>query len=128
MVKNDRFFVVSARDSSIRATERAGDGLWFADTRILSEYRLLVGGIDPAPVSAVMEDGSASFQLTAGGLRVSLVRYVAGGLHDQITFTNQDGSTLEVDFELVFAADFAAMLAIRGIAPELPLPVPAPAT
>ena len=128
IVKNDRFFAVSARDGSIRATERAGDGLWFADTRILSEYRLLVGGIDPVPVSAAMEDGSASFQLTAGGLRVSLVRYLDGGLHDQITFTNQDGSTLESDLELVFAADFAAMLAIRGIAPELPPPAPAPVT
>ena len=128
IVKNDRFFAVSARDGSIRATERAGDGLWFADTRILSEYRLLVGGSDPVPVSAVMEDGSASFQLTAGGLRVSLVRYLDGGLHDQITFTNQDGSTLESDLELVFAADFAAMLAIRGIAPELPPPAPAPTT
>jgi glycogen debranching enzyme len=128
IVKHYNFFAVSARDSSIRATERAGDGLWFADTRILSEYRLLIGGVDPAPVGAVMEDGSASFQLAAGGLRVSVVRYVDGGLHDRITITNPGEATHEQDVELVFAADFAAMLAIRGIVPELPPPVPAPAT
>jgi glycogen debranching enzyme len=128
MVKNDRLFVVSGRDGSIRATERAGDGLWFADTRILSEYRLLIGGLDPVPVGAVMEDGSASFELAAVGLRVSLVRYLDGGLHDQITIANPNEATVEEDLELTFAADFAAMLLIRGIAPELPPPGQAPAT
>ena len=128
IVKHDRFFAVSAGDGSMRAGERVGDGLWFADTRILSEYRLLIGGIDPVPVSVVNEDGYASFQLVARGLRVRVVRYVDGGLHDQITITNPHDATLEDDVELVFAADFAAMLAIRGIVPELPPPVPAPAT
>jgi glycogen debranching enzyme len=127
MVKHDRFFAVSGRDGSIRATERAGDGLWFADTRMLSDYRLLIGGLDPVPVSVVMEDGSASFELAARGLRVSLVRYVDGGLHDQITITNPHEAAVDEDFELVFASDFAAMFAVRGIAPELLPPGPAPA-
>ena len=127
IVKHDRMFVVSGQDSSIRAGERAGDGLWLADTRILSEYHLLIGGAGPDPVSAVIENGSASFQLAAPGLQVSLVRYVDGGLHDRITITNHGEATLEENVELVFAADFAAMLAIRGILADLPPPEPAPA-
>jgi glycogen debranching enzyme len=102
-----------------------GDGLWFADTRILSEYRVLVGGVDPVPISAVVENGTASFQLAAGGARLSVVRYVDGGLHDQITITAAD---VEEEVELVFAADFAAMLGVRGIVPDLPPAVPARAT
>jgi len=128
IVKHDRWFAVSARDSSIRSTERVGDGLWFADTRFLSEYRLLIGGNEPVELSTVIEDGSALFQLAAGVLRVRLVRYMDGGLHDRITITNPHEAPVELDLELVFAADFAAMLAVRGIIPELPPPVPARAT
>src|SRR6202022_332142 len=128
MVKHDRFFAVSARDGSIRGSDRAGDGLWLADTRILSEYLLLIGGIAPVAVSVVIADGSASFELAAADLRVSLVRYLDGGLHDRITIFNRHEATVEADLELVFASDFAAMLLIRGIAPELQPPVPALAT
>lgn len=59
---------------------------------------------------------------------MSIVRYLDGGLRDRITITNPGAGTVEKEVELVFAADFAAMLAIRGIVPELPPPVPAPTT
>lgn len=127
MVKHDRFFAVSAADGSIRAAERHGDGVWFADTRILSEFRLLIGGDEPRPVSMRMEDGWSSFELEGGDLHVSRLRYMDAGLRERITLSNPGSTPVETDVELVFASDFAAMLALRGIVPDLPVPSPAPA-
>jgi len=127
IVKHDRFFAVSARDGSMRAPADLGDGVWFADTRILSEFRVLIGGAEPVPVDVHLDDGQASFELTAGDLRVTRIRYMDGGLREKITIANPGPGTMEEDVELVFAADFAAMLAIRGNVPVLPPPVPAPA-
>jgi len=128
IIKNDRFFAVSGPDGSIRAGDRTGDGVWFADTRILSEFRLLVDGVEPVGAGVLVEDGCATFQLAAEGLRVDRLRYLDGGLRERITLVNPHRTTLEMDVELVFSADFAAMLAIRGIVPELPAPVAAPST
>ena len=126
MVKHDRFFAVSASDGSMHAAERNGDGVWFADTRILSEFRLLIGGEEPEAVSVQVEDGWSSFELAGSGLRLNRVRYMDGGLRERITITNPGPAAVEHDLELVFGADFAAMLAVRGIVPDLPPPVPAP--
>jgi glycogen debranching enzyme len=128
IVKHDRFFAVSARDGSMRAPADIGDGVWFGDTRILSEFRLLIAGEEPTPVDAKTGDGYAVFELAAGGLRVTRTRYMDGGLRERITISNSGPGTVEEEVELVVAADFAAMLAVRGNVSELPPPVPAPAT
>jgi glycogen debranching enzyme len=112
----------------MRAGERLGDGVWFADTRILSEFRLLVGGVEPESVGMQIEDGYASFELAAGDLHLTRTRYMDGGLRERIRISNPGPGTVEQEVELVFAADFAAMLAIRGNVPELPPPVAAPAS
>jgi glycogen debranching enzyme len=125
IVKHDRFFAVSAADGSMRP-DRHGDGVWFADTRILSEFRLLIGGAEPQLVDLHLEDGCASFELVAGGLHVRRTRYMDGGLRERITISNPGSATVEEEVDLAFAADFAAMLAIRGNVRELPAPVAAP--
>ena len=128
IVKHDRFFAVSARDGSMRAPADIGDGVWFADTRILSEFRLLIAGKEPEPVDVQTGDGYAVFELAARGLRVTRTRYMDGGLRERITIANDGQVTVEQEVELVVAADFAAMLAVRGNVSEMPPPVPAPAT
>ena len=127
IVKHDRFFAVSARDGSMRAPADVGDGVWFADTRILSEFRLLIGGAEPEPIDALTDDGQAVFHLTAGGLKVTRTRYMDGGLRERITIANPGPGTIEKEVELIVAADFAAMLAIRGNVADMPPAVPAPA-
>ena len=103
-----------------------GHGLWFSDTRFLSEYRLLLDGREPELVDLRTETGWASFELAAGSLHMLRERYIDRGLHERITIANRGQGAVDAGLELVFAADFAAMLAVRGI---LDLPrSPAPAT
>ena len=97
-----------------------GHGLWLGDTRLLSEFRLVVGGSEPEAVRLRGEAGSLAFELAAGDLQVIRDRYVDGGLHERITFTNRGSSAIHSDIAFEFAADHAAMLAVRGVVRDLP--------
>jgi glycogen debranching enzyme len=123
VVKEDRFFAVSARDGSMRADGPDGHGLWWGDTRFLSEYHLLVDGHEPEALDVQVEAGWVVLELTAGAFRVRRERFVDAGLHERITITNPGPSKAVADVELVCGADFAAMLAVRGIVrlPQQPL-------
>jgi glycogen debranching enzyme len=124
IVKDDRYFAVSAPDGSMRADGPDGHGLWWGDTRFLSEYHLLIDGREPQPVDVGVEAGWVALELTAGPLRVRRERYVDAGLHERITITNPGPSRADADLELVCGADYAAMLAVRGIVSQ-PAPPPA---
>ncbi len=126
MLKQDRFFAVSARDGSMRPAEFLGDGLWLGDTRILSTFRVLLDGVEPKPVGLKADDSSATFELEAGDVRLTRVRFIESGLRERITFANRGETSIDLALELDVAADFAAMLGIRGAARELASPVPVP--
>ena len=127
MLKRDRFFAVSAKDGSIRPGEFAGDGVWDGDTRILSHFRLLVDGLEHRAVGLHADDGAATFEHDAGGLHVTRVRFVDGGLHERITLANHGDAPVDAVLEIEVAADFAAMLGIRGAVPSLADPTDADA-
>jgi glycogen debranching enzyme len=99
-----------------------GHGLWQGDTRLLSEFRLLVDGIEPEAVRYSGEAGWLAFELAAGDVQVMRERYVDHGLHERITFTNRGSSASSSDIVLEFGSDFAAMLAVRGVIRDLPPP------
>jgi glycogen debranching enzyme len=124
IVKDDRYFAVSASDGSMRADGPDGHGLWWGDTRFLSEYHLLIDGREPQPVDVGVEAGWVALDLTAGPLRVRRERYVDAGLHERITITNPGPLRSDAGLELVCGADYAAMLAVRGIVSQ-PAPPPA---
>lgn len=122
MLKRDRFFAVSARDGSMRPEEFAGDGLWFEDTRILSGLRVQVDGKEPHVVSVRNDESSAGFELESGLFSVSRKRFLDEGLHERIMLTNEGNAVADAVLEIVVAADFAAMLGIRGAVPALAHP------
>jgi glycogen debranching enzyme len=124
IVKGDRFFAVSDADGSMRADGPDGHGLWWGDTRFLSDYHLLIDGHEPAPVGVQVQAGWVTLELAAGALLVRRERYVDAGMHERITITNPGPSRSVADVELVCGADFAAMLAVRRI---VPVPAPPPA-
>ena len=127
MLKNDRFFAVSARDGSIKPGDFYGDGLWLGDTRLLSAFRVLIDGIEPAAIGLQADDASATFELESAGVHLTRVRFVDAGLHERITVANRGSATVDAVLEVEVAADFAATLGIRGAVPELASPVPVPA-
>ena len=124
MLKRDRFFAVSARDGSMNPAEFVGDGLWDGDTRILSGLRVLINGVDPVPLVSSVGDGAATFELDGAGLHVVRDRFIDSGLHERIKVTNPGAATVEAVVEVAVAADFAAMLGIRGAVPPLANPTP----
>src|SRR5438128_3081033 len=126
MLKSDRFFAVSARDGSIKPGEFLGDGLWLGDTRLLSAFRVLVDGVEPESTGVKTDDGSATFELEAASVHLTRVRFMDGGLHERITVANRGSATVDKVLEVEVAADFAAMMGIRGAAPDLASPVPVP--
>ena len=108
----------------MRASEFLGDGLWFEDTRILSELRVLVDGVEPRPARLRNDESSADFDLEAGALRLRRERFLDEGLHERITLANEGNSAVDAVLEVEVAADFAAMLGIRGAVPPLAHPPP----
>src|SRR5436190_5007684 len=127
MLKRDRFFAVSARDGSIRPGEFAGDGVWDGDTRILWRLRVLVDGLEPRAVGLQVDDRAATFEHEAGALHVTRVRFIDGGLHERITLANHGDAPVDAVLEIEVAADFAAMLGVRGAVPSLADPTDAEA-
>ena len=123
MLKRDRFFAVSGRDGSLNPGEFLGDGVWDECTRILSGFRVLVNGAEARHLGLDADDRSATFESEAAGLHLTRVRFIESGLHERITLTNVGASTVEAVLELEVAADFAAMLGIRGAVPELAHPL-----
>src|SRR5207248_9685802 len=108
--------------------EFAGDGLWSGDTRILSLFRVLVDGLEPTSVGVQTDDGSATFQLEASAVHVTRLRFIESGLHERITVANRGAAPVDAVLEIEVAADFAAMLGIRGIVPALSNPYEAEPT
>jgi glycogen debranching enzyme len=127
MLKNDRYFAVSARDGSLKPDEFAGDGLWFEDTRILSRLRVLIDRAEPRLVGLRTDDASSTFELMHGPLHITRVRYIDAGLHELVTVTNGGDAPVDARLEVEAAADSAAMLAVRGAVPQLAHPPSVPA-
>ncbi len=101
-----------------------GHGVWMDDTRYLSDYKMLVNGVEPEATGLSADGGVLVFELTSGPLHIHLERYLEGGLHDRFTFSNPGATSFGAYVDLVFAADFAAMLRVRGILPAgAPQPV-----
>lgn len=118
---------MSAPNGSMSRHSPNGHGLWEGDTRILSDYKILIDGQEPVATDIRVEAGSLELRGTTDGLEVLRERFVRGGLHERVTITNKGQSDADARVELTFGADFAAMLAVRGIVTSIP-PHPAAKT
>src|SRR3989442_493368 len=115
VLKNNRWFAVSAPNGEMTAASPDGHGLWHGDTRVVSEFHLLVDGREPEAVDLKGSPGSLQFEVATGDLRITRERYVDEGLHERITITNGSSSPVHTTIAFDFGVDQAAMLAVRGI-------------
>ena len=113
-------FAVSSRSGDIEAGTT--QGFYADDTRFLSSYRLRLNGRELDSTGASTFDYSmASFyqssprrrNLPPGSISLTRDRYVAQGLHEDITLVNHSSSARAVRLELFFDADFADVFEVR---------------
>ena len=130
VIKDGNLFLLALRDSRLPA-EPAPLGLFHRDCRHLSTHELRLSGELPLLLQASDALGDrARHELTnpvlplAGGrelppqsLSVRVERAVAGGrrLQERIELTSHHFEAVQLELELRLAADFAPMLALRGL-------------
>ena len=99
-------------------------GLFQADTRFLSCYRLTLDGLSPLELTADQEAGDrATFYATnpalaglpPGTLSLQRKRHLSGHLLEQIALTNHGLQTIGIVVRIELAADFADVFELRGL-------------
>jgi len=119
-------FFVSDRAGDVEAGEMA-NGFFHADMRHLSDWRLLVDG-RPVHVltSRTVDYYSASVFGTLASVSVGenppisirRDRFIAGGVHEDLTFQNHSDHPLTVAIEMQYGADFADLFEVKDHKPK----------
>jgi glycogen debranching enzyme len=126
-LKSGSHFVCTRTDGDIRAAGASGEGLYFADTRHLSEVRLTVGGLEPVLLSSVMESGhhavinatnpallNGTTVIPQDTLNVRRTVLVDDRLYYRVRLRNFHHEPVETVVGLSLAADFADVFEVRG--------------
>ena len=117
-------FAVSSRSGDIypKGAEGTPQGLYAYDTRFLSKLLMTIDGREHLLVGASpLNHAIASFYGVSRGTRnsragaISIVRdrYVAQGLHEDISLINHSRRTCKMRLEMSFDADFADVFEVR---------------
>ncbi|MGZ4806858.1 MAG: amylo-alpha-1,6-glucosidase [Ilumatobacteraceae bacterium] len=96
-------------------------GVFFADMRVLSQAKLLVGGVGVEPLAVSLTDASGatfvgrSIPTSQTDPRVLVVRrrQLGSVWHEQVELRNTGASVVSIVVELQVAADFADVFAIK---------------
>jgi glycogen debranching enzyme len=126
-IKNGPIFVCSTPDGDIDPGLPFGQGVYFRDTRHISELTLSLGGKKPLLLSASAEAGFEAFidltnpELGEGvgaiehmKLNLRRRRLVDDRVYEEITIRNHSQRHIATYLELTLDADFADMFEIRG--------------
>lgn len=127
-LKSGAMFVCARRDGDIRPARASGEGLYFEDTRHLSELRLTVGGSPPVLLSSVMESGhyaviNATNPVLRSAVGVSVAQetlnvrrtvLMAERLFYRVRVRNFASKPVATVVEVSLAADFADVFEVRG--------------
>jgi glycogen debranching enzyme len=131
VLKYGRTFFVFDRLGDVQTTGMGEQGLFFEDTRHLSELMLHLWGTRPLLLSSTIEANNFLFTGDLANLDVSRNNEVViprGTLHvlrsrflwkstfyEEFTFVNHGLSELHVPFRMSFDADFADIFEVRGM-------------
>lgn len=124
VLKHDDIFMSASRDGDLRNN----GGLFYRDTRFLSDYRLLLGDRPPLMLKA-SDERSWSVQivqmsaplalpdgreLPAGTVRIYRQRLIHGAMIERITLISFAAEPIRIPLEIQVAADFADIFEVRG--------------
>lgn len=130
-IKHDAVFLLSDRYGDIYESESAL-GLYFRDTRFLSEWQLHVDGRRPlflhseadrnysmlVETTLPVEEIDHAGKHVVGNLQISRHRWLESGMREVIRFTNFGLSSRAIQIDLTFAADFLDLFEVRGLVPN----------
>ena len=126
-LKHEDCFIVSDGYGDIRGT---GDGLFRDDTRVLSRFRLFIGGRTPSLLGASLSQDNILFtanltnlattgpdgrETLPGVVHVERTRFIwQNRMFERVTFTNYSGREVLLPVRFDFDADFRDMFEVRG--------------
>ncbi len=117
--------LVTATDGAM--TDPGRHGLFASDTRVLSAYRLLIGGKAwKLATSSALGSARATYYLVSpnltkrrqrlppGALELHLKRALAGHLAESMTITNYSAKHVNLHFAIELASDFADVFDVKA--------------
>lgn len=130
-----RLFVLKEGDTFLVAdafgdVTGEGDGLFHNDTRLLSTFRLLMDGLQPALLSSAVSQDNAFFtanmtnhplpplgetSMPEGVIHLERRRFLWDArVYERISLANYSDEAARVPIQLLYAADFRDMFEVRG--------------
>ena len=126
--KEGEMFLYADEDGNL-AGGFQGMGLYYRDTRFLSQYDLTVDGRAPVLLSSSAERAYMSYvdltnpdiwsdghiDIQQQTLNVRRIRVINGRLFERIRFKNYNEHSIRASLEVVFGVDFADIFEVRGL-------------
>jgi glycogen debranching enzyme len=131
-VKEDETFLYSDIEGNLDDRVELGLGLYYRDTRFLSNYRLKISARDPILLSSSGERVYVSHvdltnpdlyeeerdPVPQHTLNIRRIRAIRDRLYERIRVKNYNPFRIEIDVTLTFGADFADIFEVRGLSRE----------
>ncbi|MCL6471264.1 MAG: amylo-alpha-1,6-glucosidase [Firmicutes bacterium] len=128
-IKEGDYFLFTDNEGNIPAENTSGLGLYYKDTRFLSNFEFTVNGRIPVLLSSTAErDYLAHIELTNADVRegdvllipqetlnIRRLRVISEGFHERIRIKNYNQYPVELELALSFNADFADIFEVRGL-------------
>jgi len=129
-IKEGDIFLFADAEGNLDAEEAIGAGLYYRDTRFLSDYALTVDGRAPLLLSTSTDrpysshidlanqdltgpDGSAV--AAQGTINIRRTRLIKDRLYERIRVKNYNATAAGMSLELTFGSDFADIFEVRGL-------------
>lgn len=128
-IKEGDHFLFTNSEGNIPADNTSGLGLYYKDTRFLSNFEFTINGRTPVLLSSTAErDYLAHIELTNADIRdgerlaipqetlnIRRLRVIYEGLHERIRIKNYNQFPVELEVAFSFSADFADIFEVRGL-------------
>lgn len=129
VIKEGAIFLCSRRNGDILPGLVSGEGLYFEDTRFLSEFRLTLGGKPLVLLSSsddiayAMVVDATNPNLTEGkvltvpqqDLSIQRFRMIRDRLYERISVRNYGRSAVDTRLQISLGADYADTFEVRGV-------------
>ncbi|HEX9342440.1 MAG TPA: amylo-alpha-1,6-glucosidase [Actinomycetota bacterium] len=128
--KEGDMFLCADAHGNVDAEAAIGAGLYYKDTRFLSDYMLTVDGHVPLLLSTSADRAYAShvdlanqdlvavdgaIQAIQGTVNIRRTRVIKGRLYERIRVKNYNANPVELTLALRFFSDFADIFEVRGL-------------